>query len=231
MIESKKIARMAGWLYLLVIVCAGFSQGVVRESVFVAGDAAATAQNIMQNEALFRAGLITDLLAFSADVAISILFYLIFRSLNQPLAMIMAAFRLLAHPEIGVLNLLNHYAALRVLQNPTSAEVLSTEALSEFSLFFMEAHHFGYLLAGVLFGFHCLLLGYLLYRSGFFPKLLGVLLVLSSAGYFTESFGFIMLPEWKSTLVWIVGLTAGIGEVSLCLYLIIKGQRTIRMTD
>jgi hypothetical protein len=201
----------------------------------VAGDAAATAENILNTELLFRIGLVTDLIAFSADLAISVLLYFLFRSLNQPLAMIMAAFRLVAHPAIAVLNLSDHYAALRILQSASASESFDLQNLQEASLFFMESHHFGYLLAGVLFGFHCLLLGYLLYRSRNFPSILGILLILAAAGYLSESYGFILFPEWKGVLGWIVGITAGIGEVSLCLYLIVKGQgvpndRT-RMTD
>jgi hypothetical protein len=226
MTELKKQAHITGWLYLVVIFCAGFSQGAVRESIVVAGDAVATAQNILRSESMFRWGLITDLIAFSTDIAISVLLYLLLKSVNKPLALIMASFRLIAHPAIASLNLLNHYAALRVLKSPDLTSQFDPAQLNEVALFFMEAHHMGYLIAGVLFGFHCLLLGYLLYNSGMFPKVLGFLLIAAAVGYLIESFGFILLPEFKSVFAWIVGVSAGIGEVSLCLWLIFKGVRT-----
>ncbi|MFN1835395.1 DUF4386 domain-containing protein [Balneola sp. MJW-20] len=225
MTEQKKLTRLTGWLYLVVIVCAGFSQGAVRESVLVTGDALTTAQNILASETLFRWGLITDLIAFSTDIAISVLLYLLLSSVNKPLALIMAAFRLIAHPAIASMNLLNHYAALKVLQDPELASQFSPERLYEASLFFMEAHHMGYLIAGVVFGIHCAILGYLLVRSGAFPKLLGALLMLASVGYLTESFGFMLYPEYKAIFAWIVGISAGIGEVGLCLWFIVSSYR------
>jgi len=225
MYDSKKLGHITGVLYLVVIICAGFSQGVVRESVYVAGDAAVTAQNILSNTALFRWGLITDLIAFSTDVAISILLYMLLKSVNKPVALIMASFRLIAHPGVATANLLNHFAALKVLESPGLADQFTAAQLAEFSQYFMEAHHLGYILAGVTFGVHCLLLGYLLIKSSEFPQLLGILMVAACAGYLTESFGFILYPEYKTVFAWIVGLSAAVGEVSLCLWLMVKGAR------
>ena len=225
MYNEKKIGRITGVLYLIVIFCAGFSQGVVRESVFIAGDAIATANNILANSALFRWGLVTDLIAFSTDIAISVLLYLLLKSVNKPLALIMACFRLIAHPGVATANLLNHAAALNVLESDGLASHFSQIQLQEFSLFFMEAHHLGYILAGVAFGIHCFMLGYLLMKSGHFPTLLGILMIGASFGYLIESFGFILIPEYKVILGWIVGISAALGEVTLCIWLIIKGAK------
>lgn len=225
----KKTGRITGALYLVVIICAGFSQGVVRESVYVAGDAAMTAQNILNAETLFRWGLITDLIAFCTDVAISVLLYMMLKDVNKTVAFIMAAFRLIAHPAVATLNLLNHYAALKVLEGPGFAARFSNDQLVELSQFFMEAHHMGYILAGVLFAAHCLLLGYLLMRSAVFPKILGVLMIVASLGYFTESFGFILYPDYKIILGWIVGLSAVLGEVTFTIWLLVKGTRTSQL--
>ena len=224
--KAKNIARITGLLYLIIIVCAGFSQGAVRELIIVSGDAGATARNILENTFLFNMGLTTDLIAFLCDAGVSVLLYLLLKPVNKQLALTAAAFRLIAHPAIGSLNLLNHFAALRVLESPGLAELFSTAQLQEFSLFFMELHNMGYLIAGAFFGVHCLMLGYLLYKSELFPKLLGVLLTAAAFGYLIESFGFIFFPELKSTLALIVGLSAGVGEVTLTLWLLIKGVRT-----
>jgi len=225
MYDSKKLGHITGVLYLVVIICAGFSQGVVRESVYVAGDAAVTAQNILSNTALFRWGLVTDLIAFTTDVAISILLYMLLKQINKPIALMMVSFRLIAHPGVATANLLNHFAALKVLESPGLADQFTAAQLAEFSQYFMEAHHLGYILAGVTFGVHCLLLGYLLIKSSEFPQLLGILMVAACVGYLTESFGFILYPEYKAVFAWIVGLSAAVGEVSLCLWLMVKGAR------
>ncbi|SMO65337.1 DUF4386 domain-containing protein [Gracilimonas mengyeensis] len=227
--DLKKTGRITGVLYFLVIVCAGFSQGVVRESIYVAGDAAMTAQNILNATSLFRWGLITDLIAFSTDVAISVLLYVLLKSVHKPLALAMAAFRLIAHPGIATANLLNHFAALKVLESPGLAAQFSSLQLMEFSQFFMEMHHLGYILAGVTFGVHCFILGYLLMKSYNFPTLLGILMICAAFGYLTESFGFILYPEYKVMFGWIVGISAALGEVSLCIWLMVRGARIRRM--
>ncbi len=210
---------------MVVIFCAGFSQGVVREVVYVAGEAATTAENILGNVSLFRWGLITDFIAFSADIAISILLYFLLKEMSKPLAIIMASFRLIAHPAVGSLNLINHFAALKVLENDGLAAQFTSAQLFEMSQFFMEVHHFGYLIAGVLFGIHCGLLGLMMFKSPAFPKFLGVLLVIAAFGYLIESFGFTLYPEHKVIFGWIVGLSAAIGEVTLCIWLMIKGSK------
>lgn len=224
-VNTKKLARLTGVLYLIIIVCAGFSQGAVREMVIVSGDAAATARNILGNTDLFNAGLMTDLIAFICDAGVSILLYLLLKPVGKGLAMTAAAFRLIAHPAIGSLNLLNHFAALRVLESDGFAASFNTSQLQEFSLFFMELHNMGYLIAGAFFGIHCLLLGYLLYQSDLFPNVLGILLAAAAFGYLMEPFGFIFFPEMKSTFAIIVGLSAGVGEVTFMLWLLIKGVR------
>jgi hypothetical protein len=223
--DLKKTGKVAGMLYLVVIICAGFSQGVVRESVFAAGNAAETAQNILNGMSLFRWGLVTDLIAFSTDIAISVLFYFLFRSVNKPLALAMSVFRMIAHPGIATVNLLNHYAALKVLDSPGLEMQFSSSQLMELSYFFMEMHHLGYILAGVTFGVHCFLLGYLLIKSGQFPTVLGILMIGASGGYLIESFGFILYPDYKLIFSWIVGTSAAIGEVSLCIWLLTKGVK------
>lgn len=228
MYNSKKMGRLTGALYLVVIFCAGFSQGVVRESVYVVGVAIETAQNILANPDYFRLGMVTDLIAFSTDVAISILLYMLLKSVSKPVALIMAAFRLIAHPAIASLNLLNHYAALKVLESEGISGQFTQTQLLEMSQFFMEMHHLGYIIAGVTFGLHCFLLGGLLIKSNSFPGWLGMLLILASLGYLTESFGFIMYPEHKVIFGWIVGLTAAVGEVTLAIWMVARGARTVR---
>jgi len=231
MYNEKKIGRITGVLYLIVIFCAGFAQGIARESVFVAGDAIATANNILANSALFRWGLATDLIAFTTDIAISVLLYMLLKSVNKRLALMMACFRLIAHPGVATANLLNHAAALKVLESDGLTSQFSQLQLSELSLFFMEAHHLGYILAGAAFGIHCFLLGYLLMKSGYFPTLLGILMIGASLGYLIESFGFILYPEHKVIFGWIVGLLAALGEVTLAIWLLTKGVKQNRTND
>jgi hypothetical protein len=222
---QRKTARLTGALYLLVIICAGFSQGYVRGTLFVPGDAAATLSNITASEGLFRLGLVTDLVAFLLDAAIAVLLYYLLRSAGETLAMISSAFRLLAHPAIGSLNLLNHYMALETAQVGGPLSALGPEQQEAWTTLFMTAHNYGYLLAGAFFGVHCLLLGILLRRSVHFPGILGWLMAIAALGYLLESFGNFIAPGHEETLAIIVGSSAAVGEIALTLYLLIKGIR------
>ncbi len=136
-----------------------------------------------------------------------------------------SALRLVAHPAIGSLNLLNHHLAYEVLGGATTLPDFSEGQLHALSLFFMQAHSTGYLIAGGFFGLHLLLLGLSIIRSNTIPGIFGILLIGSAAGYLLETFGNINLPGYESYTAMIVGLLAALGEVSLTLYLLIKGRR------
>ncbi|MEM9676368.1 MAG: DUF4386 domain-containing protein [Bacteroidota bacterium] len=222
---EKKTYRLTGFLYLLIIICAGFSQGYIRGSTVVLEDALATANNILQNEALFRLGLSLDLVAFITDTIVSVLLYQMFKPFGKTLAMVSAALRLIAHPAIGSLNLLNHYLAYHILGDAEFLAVFNEAQRQSLSLLFMDAHQYGYLIAGGFFGLHCLLLGILIYKSNTIPNILGGLLIGSAVGYLIETFGNFSLPGYEEYTALIVGITAAIGEVSFTFYLLIRGSR------
>jgi len=218
-------ARLTGFLYLLVIILAGFSQGYVRGTIVISDDALSTATNILNHQGLFRVGLVSDLLAFLLDAIISVMFYQMFKSTNKTLAMVTAVLRLLAHPAIASLNLLNHYMALKVLGGAEFLTVFDQDQLQSLSLLFMDAHQAGYLLAGGFFGIHCFLLGLLIIQSHLIPRIFGGLMILAAFGYLMETFGVFLFQGNENWLANVVGVTAALGEVSLTGYLLIKGQR------
>jgi hypothetical protein len=222
-IISVKSIRMTGVLYLLVIICAGFGQGYVRGTLIVPGEAATTANNIIQNKELFQLGLTTDLIAFLLDTVIAVMLFQLFKPYNKTLAMVSSAFRLIAHPAIGSINLLNHYMAMKVLDTNQLSDSFSLEQLQELSGMLMEAHHYGYLIAGGFFGVHCILLGMLIYKSNVFPKFFGGLLIGSGAGYLIETFGNFNIPGYETYTALIVGIAAAIGEVGITIYMLTKG--------
>ena len=222
---EKKTYRLTGFLYLLIIICAGFSQGYIRGSIVVPEDAVATASNIVQNEALFRLGLSLDLIAFITDVIVSVLLYQMFKPFGKTLAMTSAALRLIAHPAIGSLNLLNHYLAYHILGDAEFLTVFDEAQRQSFSLLFMDAHRSGYLIAGGFFGLHCLLLGILIYKSNTIPNIFGGLLIGSAVGYLIETFGDFSLPGYEEVTALLVGVAAGVGELSFTFYLLIRGSK------
>ncbi len=223
---QKQMARLTGLLYFLVIVLAGFSQGYVRGTLYVPDDAAATSANILASEGLFRLGLVTDLTAFLLDLAISVLLYQLLKPTNQVVALTAGVFRMIAHPAIGALNLLNHYMVLEVLGGADFTQAFDPDQLNALVVGLLEAHRNGYLIAGGFFGVHCALLGWLLYRSRSFPAILGILLFFSAAGYLAETFGNFLFPGNEAPLALLVGVSAAVGELSLTLFLLIRGVKS-----
>lgn len=209
----------------MIIILAGFSQGFVRSGLIVPGDAAATAENIAASEGLFRLGFVTDLVAFMMDAAVAILLYILLKPVNKTLSLVAASFRLLAHPAIASLNLLNHFAAIQLLNGSAIMGVFEADQMNSLVMLFLDLHRYGYLIGGAFFGLHLLLLGYLLYRSDLFPGILGILIALASLGYLLESFGDFLFPGNEQVLGWIVGVAAAMGEISLTLWLLIRGVR------
>lgn len=225
-VSTRTIARITGLLYVLIFVTAGFSEGFVRATLIVPGDATATAANIVASEGLFRLGVVSDLIAFSADAVVAVLLYVLLRPVSRTLALVAAALRLVAHPAIASINMLTQFMALQLLTGPEYQNVFSPEQLHALALLLLTAHGYGYLIGGIFFGFHLLVLGYLLYQSELFPAILGGLIVLAAVGYLTESFVFFLVPAFEPIASTVVLVTAVIGEMVLALYLVVRGVRT-----
>jgi len=218
--------RLVGLLYVGVILLAGFSQGYVRSTLVSPEDAQLTATKILSQLPLFRIGMLTDLWAFMLDALISVLLYRIFAPYGKTLAALSSSLRLLAHPAIASLNLLNHFMAGEVLSAAYMPAAFEPKHLEALSMLFIEAHRMGYLIAGAFFGLHCLLLGVQLFRTPIFPKVLGALMLVAGLGYMGETFGNLLFPAYETELALFVAMGAVLGEVSLALYFLIKGHKT-----
>jgi hypothetical protein len=216
-------ARITGLLYMVIIVFGLFSEVFVRSRLITAGDAAATAGKILGSEALFRAGFAGDLLIFLCDVAVAVMLYVLLRSVSRTGSLMAAGFRLTGTAIYGA-NLLNYFAALLILGRTGSAGALDAGQLKSMALIFLDIHRHGYDLGLVFFGLHCLVLGYLLYRSASFPKALGVLMALAGAVYVIGSMTLFLLPVYSAAVVPLYAVPL-IAELSLGLYLLIRGVR------
>jgi hypothetical protein len=222
---NKKTARVAGLLYLTIIVAGIFAEFVVRSSLIVSGDATATANNIMASEGLFRVGIAADLIMIMCDVALALVFYILLKPVSNALALLAAFFRLAQAATLGI-NLLNLFFALELLSGANYLAGAGADQLGAQALLFLEAHGTGYAIALVFFGFSIMVLGYLIFKSGYFPRILGVLLVLASFGYLIDSFARVLLPtynNYEATFTLVVFAPAFIAELALCLWLLVKG--------
>lgn len=225
--EQRRLARVAGLLYLIIIVAGIFAEVFVRQSLIVPGDAAATAVNIMGAESLFRTQIAADLIMIISDIALALVFYVLFKAVSRSLSLLAAFFRLGQAAILGM-NLLNLFFALQLLSGESYLVVVGTEQLQALTLLFLNAHSTGYALALVFFAVNLLVLGYLVIKSGFMPKVLGYLLFVASLAYLVDAFARVLLTDYgdyANLLDPLVIFAAFIPEVALCLYLLVKGVR------
>uniref|UniRef100_UPI0032163284 DUF4386 domain-containing protein n=1 Tax=uncultured Draconibacterium sp. TaxID=1573823 RepID=UPI0032163284 len=227
-IQSLKTnARTAGVLYLIIILCGLFSEVFVRSGIIVSGDATATANNIAANTFLFRIGFVSDLIMVMSDAGVALLFYLILKPTNKGLSLLASFFRLAQATVLGI-NLLNLYLPLLILNDKAYLTSFSGEQLNSLSLLFLNAHSYGYLISGVFFGLSCLVLGYLIYKARYFPKWLGILIVAAGASYLVDCMVNFLFPEFASVSEVLVMTVAVVSELSLCLFLLVKGIKPDR---
>lgn len=215
------IARSAGLLYLVIIVLGLTGELVVRSGIVALGDAAGTAANILAAEGLFRFGFVADSVMLLADIGLAVLLYVLLRPVSKTLALMAMCFRLVQAAIIGG-NLLHYHAALVALAGPAYGAALPPEQLAAVATLFLDLHSHGYDLALLPFGVNCLLLGYLVYRSGFLPRALGVLLAAAGVVYLVGSYTRFLFPAAVETVAPIY-LVAIVAESAMCLWLLIKG--------
>jgi hypothetical protein len=216
-------ARVAGILYLIIIIFGIFAEVFVRLKLIVTGNATATATNIMSSQPLFRVGFAADSIMLLSDVAIAILFYILFKPISRVLAILAAAFRLTQAAILG-LNLLNYYAALLLLTGTGYAVVFKADQLNALVMLFLDMHSHGYDLGLLFFGLSNLILGYLVVKSGYFPRILGYGLIAAAVVYLSGSLSRFLLPDYASLIepVYIIPLVT---ELSFCLWLLVKGVK------
>lgn len=215
------VARAAGVLYAIIFVLGLFSELFVRDRLIETGDAAATARNILESEALFRIGFSADVLVFAADAAVAVLFYVLLRPVSQTLALVAAALRIVQTAVLGS-NLLNHYMSLQLLTGSEYADLAQPQR-DALAYTYLDAHTYGYLLGLVFFGLHLAVLGYLVYRATYLPRFLGVLLALAACGYLADSFTYFLVAGYEGAASPAVLAPAVVAELAMIVWLVFKG--------
>lgn len=212
-------ARMAGFFYLLVFLL-GFFELFASGRLVVSGNAAATAANILAHESLFRLGWAANLLATASYIAVTALFYELFVPVSRSLSRL-AAFFSLVGCAIGAASGFVRLAPLAILGGgaPT-ASVFSAEQSQALAYTFLRLYSQAYNIGLVFFGFYCLLIGYLIYKSTFLPRILGVLMMIAGLGWLT-----FLWPPLANSLSPYILLPGILGEGSLTLWLLIAGVK------
>lgn len=221
--SSKKTAKVAGFLYLLVIVFGMFALMYVRPSLIVPGDAATTAGNILASEPLFRLGVASELIMYVCFLLLPLPLYVLLKPVHKNMALLMVLFVFISIP-MGMLNTLNNFAALSFLSGADYLTAFSVDHLQAQVMFFLNLYENGYLIAQIFFGAWLLPLGYLIFKSGTFPRILGVLLILGGLSQLTNTFTSLLLPGYESVVLTILEYF-GFSEILFCLWLLIMGVK------
>jgi hypothetical protein len=223
-LAPKQLARLAGVIYLVLAVCGGFAQLYVRAGLKVPGDAAATADTIRASASLVRLGFVADLVNIACFVGLAFALYVLLAPVNRRIAATFVICVAIAAAIMGV-NMLNHLGALVVATDPTYASTLGTATADALALLFLELHGHGYLIAQIFFGAWLLPLGHLVFTSGFFPRVLGILLMLACFAYLGDIVATYSSPDFESGLTPFFGLVAGVGEISFLVWLLVMGAK------
>ena len=225
--KTIRLARIAGVLYLLVGIFGGFAEGFVDPKMYVAGNAAATAGNVVANSGLVRMSVAAHLLDAIFFILTAMAFYILLQQMNKSVARAMLVFVALA---VGIitLNAVFQFEALQVATGGSYVTAFGAAGSNALVLLLLDIQHYGTLSAQVFFGLWLAPLGYLAYKSGLFPKALGVVLVAAAVCYLVDLFAAFLLPDFAKQIHPFIVIVPAIAEIWMVLYLLVVGVKTVK---
>lgn len=225
--SQRQAALVAGFAIVIMAAAAGFAASYVLDSLFVPGDAAATANNIEASELLFRSGIFGWLIILICDVLAAWGLYVFLKPVNQSLSLLSSWFRLIYTAVLGTA-LLNFVIVLLLISGADYLAAFETAQLQALVLIFLNGFNNLWSIGLVVFGIHLLLLGYLVLKSGFIPKIWAVLLLIASLGYMITNVANLLVPNYeayKGTIELIFILPMILGELGLAFWLLFRGGK------
>ncbi|TXD84526.1 DUF4386 domain-containing protein [Subsaximicrobium wynnwilliamsii] len=228
-ISRNKKARLAGILYLLLVISGFIYLVYIPLELIDLNNAAKTLENIQSSELLFRLGIVTAICSSLIFMLLPLALYSLLKSVNKVSAKFMVLFALISIP-ISFINILNKFSVLTLINKSEYAEKLGQTELQTQVILYLENYNNGVQLSQVFWGLWLLPFGYLVYKSGFLPKILGIFLMAGCFGYLITFFGGFLYPDFNKTIVSdIVGFPAPIGEIGICLWLLIMGTNKLNI--
>jgi len=220
--SPKRYARIGGVLYLIIIIIGLWGEAFVRGRLVVSGDAAATAANIRSMESLWRLHIGAELFLLMCAILLLAILFALLRPVSRDLALLAVFFNLVS---IGVeaVSALNLVAALFPLGSAAYLKAFTPEQLYAMATLSIKSHGYGFGVALIFFGCFCIIAGYLIFKSGYFPKIIGVLMQIAGLCYLIDSFALIVAPNFANLIFPGILLPSFVGETSLCLWLMVKG--------
>ena len=222
--RAQRIARVGGVLYLIIIVIGALGEAVVRGTIVVAGNATATAANLRSMEWLWRLGVAGELVLLTCATGLAVILYVLLRPVSRDLALLAVFLNLVCIAIEGVAA--GALAAtLLPMTNAAYINAFSPEQLNAMALLWVRTHSLGFGIALIFFGVECVVLGYLIARSGYMPKPIGGLMQVAGVCYVINSFALLLSPPLSSRLFPAILIPSLIAELSFALWLLVKGAR------
>jgi hypothetical protein len=219
--SPKIYARIGGVLYLINIVFGFFAIAYVEGKIVVANNSAATVNNIVNHEFLYRLGIVAHIIILITNVPLALIFYRLFRIVNKN-AILLVIFFSLVGTAIEAANLLNQFEPL-VLLNGMQTGGFSSAQINELVYASLRLKTVGFNLALVFFGFYGISIGYLIFNSTFLPKAIGLFLGIGGTCYLVYSFSNFLAPKFSALLVPYIQIPSGLAELTFCIWLLIAG--------
>lgn len=215
-------ARIGGLAYLIIIVAGALGELFIRNKLIVSGDPVATAHNIAASPFLWRMGIAGDIVMHICDLVLAIVYFLLFKRVNKNLAILSVLFGLI-QTAVLVANKMNLVMPLLLLDNQDYLKSFDPQQLQVLSYISMKAHEYGFGIGLIFFGFECLIDGYLIFKSGFLPKALGILITIAGLCYLTNSFALLLFPTISDSVFSIIVAPTFMTELAMCVWLLVKG--------
>jgi len=220
---NQTTARTAGLLYLVVVLTGIFHLAYVPSKIIIGRDAATTVRNILAAEPLFRLAIVAAFVCYTAFLMLPLVLYKLLSPVGKGAAALMVAFAVASVP-ISFINLLHKLDVLSLLSGASYLQAFTTDQLNAQVMTSLDAYRSGLLVSKILWGLWLLPFGYLVFKSGFLPRLLGILLMLGCFGYLIDFSGRMMVPGFTEMLLAkYVSLPASLGEIGTCLWLLVMG--------
>jgi hypothetical protein len=216
--NPQKLARVAGFLYFLLIPLGIFGVLYIPVNMLVVGDATTTIMNIQSEQSSFLLSIALAILTQLVNIAVVLTLYKLLKVVNRDIALLMVIFSLLAVP-IAMLNELNHIGVLVLLENSQHFAAFSTAQIESMVMGFLALHEHGIHIAGIFWGLWLFPMGYLVYKSTFMPSIIGILLMIGCVGYVADFGFYLLLPESGIE----VSAYTFWGEIAILFWLLIKG--------
>lgn len=221
--SNKKTARIAGLLYLIVVLTGIFNLMYVPSKLIVWDNASVTFNNILESETLFRLGIMAGIICYTAFLILPIVLYKLLNQVNKTYAIGMVTLAVISVP-LSLVNLLNKVNVLTLIDKAQYLQVIEADELQAQVLLYLDFYNNGIEIASVFWGLWLLPFGYLVFKSGFLPKILGICLMAGCFGYLTNFIGGFLFQNYAGLgIARFVTLPASIGEIGICLWLLIIG--------